>query len=599
MQRKVIFGLLIFVLFVLPLLAACGGETTPAPTATTPVPTATTPQPTATTPQPTATAPTATTPKPTAQANWWDKFGEPQYGGTITVPVTNLEYTFDPNNWMGCMWWNFWHEALWFPDWTLDRKVFSFFSDWTPDEYWKGLLAESWEWPDAQTLVVHLRQGVHWQNKEPANGREFVADDVVYGLNRNMESPYFAGRYAAIKSVTSTDKYTVVFNFNNPAPVTNFWAIVPEPILQCFANREAVDLYGDLKEWTHAVGTGSFILTDYQPGTSMTMSRNPDYWGYDERHPQNQLPYADAIRLLCIADVPTQMAALRTGKLDRMENVSWQQAQSLTRTSPDLQQKMTGQPGRLLRLRNDKAPFTDINVRKALEMAIDRPTIAKTYYGGTVDWRPVGVINPNFIGYCTPYDEWPQSLKDEYTYNPTKAKQLLADSGYPNGFKTNIVASSDDDLQLLQILKAELLDIGVDMEIRVMDPMSLRAFVNAGKHDQMSYSGLSDMMPPVMSIQMWTSSNPTNASYNNDPAYDALVDSVRASANLDEAKQRLIETDMYYLTHHWNIPTFSIGNYVVWQSYLKGYSGEKLLWGSGPHYARWWIDQDVKKSMGR
>ena len=95
-------------------------------------------------------------------------------------------------------------------------------------------------------------------------------------------------------------------------------------------------------------------------------------------------------------------------------------------------------------------------------------------------------------GWGFPYEEWPQDLKDEYAYNPKAAKKLLADAGYPNGFKTNIVANTSADMQLLQLVKSYFADIGIDMEIRPMESTDWTAFViNGHKHDQLAYAAVS------------------------------------------------------------------------------------------------------------
>jgi len=84
------------------------------------------------------------------------------------------------------------------------------------------------------------------------------------------------------------------------------------------------------------------------------------------------------------------------------------------------------------------------------------------------------------MGWGFPYQEWPQDLKDEYVYNPTKSKKLLAEAGYPNGFKTNIVADNVGDMELLQIIKNYLSGVGIDMEIRPMDSVSWYDYVLLG-----------------------------------------------------------------------------------------------------------------------
>ena len=121
-------------------------------------------------------------------------------------------------------------------------------------------------------------------------------------------------------------------------------------------------------------------------------------------------------------------------------------------------------------------------------MAIDLPTIAKTYYRGTVDPYPSSLTSRYLKGWGLPYEEWPQDLKDEYAYNPTAARKLLADAGYPDGLKTHIVADAMWDLDILPIIKAYFTNVGIDMEIRIMDAAAWNDFVRLGrKHDQLAY----------------------------------------------------------------------------------------------------------------
>ena len=104
--------------------------------------------------------------------------------------------------------------------------------------------------------------------------------------------------------------------------------------------------------------------------------------------------------------------------------------------------------------RNDRPPFNDIRVRKALQLAIDLPAIAKTYYGGKAVANPSTLTSRDVRGWGFPYEDWPQDLKNEYVYNPELSRQLLADAGYPNGFSTHIVVESTVDMKLLEIVKS-------------------------------------------------------------------------------------------------------------------------------------------------
>jgi len=334
-----------------------------------------------------------------------------------------------------------------------------------------------------------------------------------------------------------------------------------------------------LNDWKNQVGTGPFMLTDWVSGTSMTMDKNPDYWGYDERHPQNKLPYLDTVKFIFIQDQSTQLAALRTGKIDIATEIDWRQAQSLAKTNSDLLQETYASPGSLLQLRCDTSPFTDIRVRQALQLALDLPSIARDFFGGTVSWKPVGLVNPDYQGFATPYDEWPQDLKDEYAYNPTKARALLTEAGYPNGFKTNVLSATSGpgaNLELLQVIKSYFADVSVDMEIRtVMDNPTLMNMIMAKKHDQMVAQGLSDDMPPAMGMRMYISIEPSNGLCQNDSKFDAMVDAVTNAGELDKTKQLARETNMYWLRQHWVVTTFPLAKYVIWQPRVGGYSGQK------------------------
>jgi peptide/nickel transport system substrate-binding protein len=495
----------------------------------------------------------------------------------------------------------YFHEPLFDISWTLDRNIWSFNSNFIPDEYLKGNLAESWEIPDTQTIIVHIRKGVHFQDKPPANGRELTAYDYQTHYERTKrESQMFAGMLADWESITASDDHTLVFKFSRPS---GQWlqAIADRgPFNCCEAPEWAALSEADRNDWRNTVGTGPWILTDFVQGSSYTYSKNPNYWGHDERHPQNQVPYADKLVSLCIPDSSTRIAALRTGKLDYLgvhqSYLNWQQAGSLAKTNPEIMQttQPDGAAGMWFKL--DKEPFTDINVRKAMNMAIDRATIAKTHYGGYAAGIPCGLISAAYKGYAFDYADWPQALKDEYTYNPTKAKQILADAGYPNGFKTNVVAATRDDMELLQIMKAEFKDIGIDMTINVLDVPTYEAMTRAGKHDQMCSASGGFTWNITRSIEQFYSKGPDAGQTNvNDPTYDELRDKFYAATDPAEAPQWVREADKRVIEQHWLVTVGEHYIFVVWQPYLKGYSGEYLFLTEHLTLARMWIDQALKK----
>jgi peptide/nickel transport system substrate-binding protein len=515
-----------------------------------------------------------------------------------------------------------WMERPFTDDWTLDPDVFSYKLSWRPDQYLKGCLAKSWDFPSPNTIVFHLREGIHWQNITPANGREFVADDLVFHFNRcyglgggfTKPSTFRTGDplYTELVSIAASDKYTVTMKFKTPNPaliLSNLGGAATGSL--SIENPDAVQKYGDVNDWHHAIGTGPFILNDYVSSSSISLIKNPDYWGYDERYPQNKLPYVDKLTFLIIPDISTALAALRSGKLDTVDGLSLQQSQPVLKSNPELMQAniplsntITVEP------RNDIAPFNDIRVRKALQMAIDLPTIAKTYYGGSAEPYPSSLTSRYLTGWGLPYEEWTQSLKDEYAYNPTAAKKLLADAGYPNGFKTNIVAVATNDMDLLQIVKAYFLAVGIDMEIRPMDQTQWTAFVQTGKkYDQMAQrgtgclGGAGDILRQLNRFQVGYLLN-----YNmvNDPIFEAFYSKALAATSVDDVKQVVRDANLYVAQQHYAVSLLQPMTFALFQPWLKGFSGQSGSisgpGGSPPflycYPARFWIDQNVKKSLG-
>ena len=557
----------------------------------------------------------------TTGSNWWDKLGKPQYGGEFVFRLNRKIVNFDPyfghhltqihTGWM---------ERLHAVDWTRNPAVIDRRKSALPTSG-KGHLAESWEFTDPYTYVVHLHQGIHWQDLPPANGREFTADDVafhfhrLYGLGGGYTQPSPAREaVAAMKeliSVTATDKYTVVFKWKTSNRSLIIESMEELGTYQCIENPEAVRKWGDLRDWRHAVGTGPFILKEFVPDVSATLVKNPNYWGHDERYPQNKLPYVDKMRLLIIEDQEKTLAEMRAGRIDAADQISPLLAQELKRTNPEiLQIFLTANTAVTIDPRNDRPPFNDLRVRKALQLAVDLPGIAKNYYKGSVEPYPSSLTAREMKGWGFPYEEWPQDLKDEYAYNPALARKLLADAGYPDGFKTNIVADTTGDLDLLQVVKSYFADVGIDMEIRPMDSTEWIAYVlNGHKHDQLAQRTISPYghrHDPVRQLGRLRAGSASNYLMIDDAVLNAFQPAAIAATGESQLKQLLRDANEYIARQHFAISLLSPGSYTLYQPWLKGFHGQFGAFCSAAgspqmlffYPARFWIDHELKKSMG-
>jgi ABC-type transport system substrate-binding protein len=553
----------------------------------------------------------------TSTGNWWDSLGAPQYGGTLT-DYSNEDFgLWDPyfsSSLPTCISASL--ESLYGDDWALNPSIFDFSTGFRPTDYVTGLLAASWEFTTPGTYIVQLRQNVYWQNISPVNGRQFTSADVVYNFGRDFgvgngstaASPYQTGNplTTSLTSVTANGPYTVVFQFNTPNMefiLESMEAVGEFPLVA----SDAVTQWGNVNQWNHVIGTGPFTLQDYVSGSSVTFAKNPNYYGYDERYPQNQLPYINTLKILVIPNQATALAALRAGKIDVMEGISLQSAQNLQQTNPNIVQlTMPGTQGGTVDPRNDKAPFNNINVRIALQEAVNLPQIATNYYEGTCSPDPQTLTSYDLTGWGFPYDTWPASLQAQYAYNPTNAKALLAAAGFPNGFNTDCVADNSGDLNLLQIVQSDFAAIGVNMNITAMDPVSWTNYVRT-QHLQdalafRSSGSLGMSYQPFRQFVRYQTGYVANYELVSDPAFDALYPQALAATTIDQVKTLLTQACQIVTQQQFVISLLNPSSFNVYQPWLKGYAGQSFAMSggsSGPmmlgyYGSRFWIDQSLK-----
>ena len=558
---------------------------------------------------------------------------KPQYGGTIAVAIPYGDVRqFDPWDGQNALWSNgLVLEKLGQMDWAIPPDEY----DWTQAGYLAlnvvtGALAESWEQPDLLTTIFHIRPGVYWHDKRPINGRELTAYDVEFSWHRNLglgsgftePSPYAGSGITGLplESIEATDKYTLVvkassFTFNTLDELLymGFTGSYVQP-------PEVINEYGDLRDWRHLVGTGPYELTDVVPGSSLTFTRNPNYWQYDPRHPdlELRLPYADQVKYLQLPDLATRLAALLTGKSAFAGGQAippTEQVLSLQKTNPELVlvriARVTKNPG----FRVDRPPFDDINVRIAMQKAVNLDEIVRTYYSGNADPTPVGIAPAGARGIYVPYDEWPEETKWKYEYDPEEAERLLDEAGYPRGADgirlatTWDVVPGRDDLDMAQLAKSYWEKIGVDV--------NLNSIADSGVRWERMVSGTYGMSECECRSVQWGSpfimlqggfhstkgwEGPSGSVYGvNDPTFEALIDDAIATTDREVFLRLANEADMYHIEQMWSlyVPP-AADRFVVHQPWLKAYRGEL---GSGDN--DWfkpipylWVDQELKKEMG-
>jgi peptide/nickel transport system substrate-binding protein len=490
---------------------------------------------------------------------------------------------------------------------TGDNKVAMKYVVTPPYDLLEGELAESYEIPDDSTVIWHLRKGIHFApaNKAPTNGREMVADDVAFTFTKVWTTPtvYQSTAYPYLISATATDKYTVTMK-TKPGYANVIWeqsaiqmiGIVP---------RDLYEKYGNLQDWRNACGTGPFMLTDYVVGSGLTLPRNPNYWQKDPFFPENTLPYLDGVKLLIIPDASTRDAAMRTYKIDRLGGsywpIPWDEAASLLRTNPEFKFG-TALPGDgigvMFRIDTPSLPYSNIDVRRALNMAIDRDSIVKGYYKGNAIsyFSPIPPIQ-EYSAIFTPLDQEPQEVKDIYTYNVEKAKQLLAKAGFPSGFKASILCTQDQ-VDWLSIIKDQWSKINVDLQLDVKEYGTYTSIRTARSYVGL-YTGTGIEFQPKQMITL-RADNRYNVFWLKDPKVEATYAEVNSPPNfMNQAKQAAMLKEFYQWvqTLVLSAPVAMPNTYCIWQPWVKNYSGEYGQVYNSRYNAikNIWIDQDLRQ----
>jgi len=548
----------------------------------------------------------------------------PEYGGTITYAWSSLgevirNYpTRHGSNVLGGV-----SEMLTIADWGVSRAVHDHMKRPVPVWVMIGQLADSWEIKDnGTTFEFKIREGVNWHNKAPLNGRKFVANDVVVNYERYFGLGEFCDgdvipQYKAIpiESITAPNDSLVVFKLTKPhlTFLDDIFNAYPPHLLP----PEAIEKDCFVDDWHDIVGTGPFALTEVVSGVSLTKTAIPDYYGFDEKFPENRLPYVDQIKVIVMADEATRISALRTGKIDYLgwsgdTALAIDAAQTLMKTNPEMQYipYIYRSNGTSFAMNTRLPLFQDIRVRKAMQMAQDLETINIVMFGGMAKWKPQGIIGDGASAYFTPFDEWPEEVKKGYRYDPEGAEKLLDEAGYPRGadgirFSTTYESGTYfKNLALADIAADYWKKIGVDVTIKLAtDAAALNAKTKDGTFEGMvgAYIGY-DRNPTFLMNCYAHSEGGCNRPGTNDPEIDAAVDAALAATTFEE-QQRLIKVaDALVIADHQYVWYFKIPNYNVVNPWLVGYNGEYFL-GFQQRYAqifaRTWIDSQLKAQMGR
>jgi peptide/nickel transport system substrate-binding protein len=273
-------------------------------------------------------------------------------------------------------------------------------------------------------------------------------------------------------------------------------------------------------------------------------------------------------------------------------------------TNPEIGQVPVLQAAEGMMMDNAVAPFNSLQVREAMQLAINLPLITQTYYNGSVSPIPQTLtLSTMGGGWGDPYPDWPASLQAQYAYNPTLAEQLLTQGGYPNGFTTTCVVNNSSDLELLQIVVSELASININVNLTLMDNASWGAYVISNKKaTALTYSDgrpLGNAYSPIRQLELFMNGYGADYGFVNDPTFNAFYPAAMAATDVTQIQQIVANANLEVAQQHFALSIVSPNLYAFVQPWLKGYNGQNASSSGGAGYtgfymARYWVDQSAK-----
>jgi peptide/nickel transport system substrate-binding protein len=413
-------------------------------------------------------------------------------------------------------------------------------------------LAESWEISDDNlTWTFTLRDGVTFHN-----GRALTAEDVVYSYDRIMDPDVGAAnsfRFASIDEVVATDDRTVEIRLTRPTPnllvnIGGFkgMAIIPQEIV----DDGTIDSF--------PIGTGPFRFVSSSPDQGILLEKNPDYWRAGEG-----LPHLDGIRFVQIPDPTVKLTNLRTGEADWIDGVPPQNLDELANDSSVVLQRVPGGDYHYFALNQNREPFDNVDVRRAIAMAIDREVITEAAQFGAATSNQTAIPASNF---------WANNYAP-FTPGDTDGAAALLESAGVSDLTIEFMVSSDfpETVTQAQVIASQLAAIGVTVEISDVDFGTWLDRQGQGDFDAFMLSWIGNIDPDDFYYAQHHSDGTFNFQGYSNPEVDALLDEARVETDQDARKALYDEAARLIVDEASYIYLYNPENVQAWGPQLEGY----------------------------
>ena len=457
----------------------------------------------------------------------------PKMGGKITIAISqDLDQSLDP------------HVSTSAGKREIFFNIFEGLVKADPDGNFVPALAESFEISDdATTFTFHIRDGVKFHN-----GADLTVEDVVFTLDkcRGAETgvPLLAA-YSEIESVTAVDDSTVEIKLKHPN--IEFLAYLNTAIIPH-------DYTG---QDTFPIGTGPYKFKSRSVQENIILEKFADYWG--------EPGYLDQVTFKIIENTDALVMALRSGSVDL----------SVHRVASDVREigdeyELLESPTNLIQalyLNNAVEPLNDLKVRQALNYAVNVEDVMIIINDGR--GTPIGSsIYPAFKKYFMP------ELADAYPYDPAKAKELLKEAGYPNGFSLTITAPSNYVVHVdaAQVIAEQLKAVGIDAKINLVEWATWLSDVYQGRNFEATVVGFdASFLTARALLERWISDNSKNMINFNNPEYDRVLKEAFAATSEEEQTRLYKEAEKILSDDAANVYLMDPNDITVISKKLDGY----------------------------
>ncbi|MCL0102004.1 ABC transporter substrate-binding protein [Dehalococcoidia bacterium] len=409
-------------------------------------------------------------------------------------------------------------------------------------------LAEKWDISSSGTVFTfHLREGVKFHNIAPVNGRELTSDDIVFSYDHYMNPDGPAGGinravFNLVTDVEAVDRYTVKITISDPFP--EFLQSTTSQRQSYILPREILDADGDYK--TQAIGTGPMQHSEINGKQRIRFDKHPDYF-------KEGRPFIDAFEFSIVKDNATKIAGFRAGLTDylaRGQTVS--SAKEVAKSQPqalvydiakDLAQFV-------FYMKLDQEPFSDVRVRRAMSLAMDRPSIVKDIYSDAAV-----IQSPVLFGM---WGERPGLDKMPwYNYDIAQAKKLMAEAGLSDGFEVDVNYYSRylEVRSAMPIWLEGLKELNIKLNLQGKDRTAFNALLRSGTY-KIASTGFQSSQS---SVHGWVynqlhSSSGANFGKINIPELDALLEAQQIELDPEARKKILQDIWQYEVDNVLRIP---------------------------------------------